>query len=57
MDNLNLKTISNFSREYEYSTVYIYKLIKKGVLKSVSIDGVMFIDIDKLPTDFKKKGE
>lgn len=50
-----LKTVQNFSREYGYSTVYIYRLIKRGTLKSIIIDGVIFIDTSKLPMDFKKK--
>lgn len=51
----NLKTIQNFSREYGYSTVYIYRLIKKGLIGSTTIDGVKFVDISKIPNDFKKK--
>ena len=51
----NLKTVQNFSRQYGYSTVYIYRLIKQGKLKSVEIDGVKFIDMGSVPTEFKKK--
>ncbi len=50
-----LKTIQNFSREYGYSTTYIYRLIKDGRLKAEIIDGVYFVDISRLPPDFKKK--
>lgn len=55
VDIHNLKTVQNFSREFGYSTSYIYRLIKAEVLKSVSIDGVIFIDVSKLPVGFKKK--
>lgn len=55
MNTEALKTVQNFSREYGYSTVYIYRLIKKGLLKSVIIDGVKFVDTAILPADFKKK--
>lgn len=55
MNKEALKTVQNFSREYGYSTTYIYRLIKAGTLKSEVIDGVYFVDISRLPTDFKKK--
>ena len=42
MNTESLKTVQNFSREYRYSTVYIYRLAKRGNLKSVTIDGVRF---------------
>jgi hypothetical protein len=50
-----LKTVQNFSKEYGYSTTYIYKLLKAGVLKAVDIDGVTFVDTERIPKDFKKK--
>jgi len=50
-----LKTVQNFSREYGYSTTYIYRLLKNGILKAVDIDGVAFVDTTRLPKDFKKK--
>ncbi len=55
MNKEALKTIQNFSREYGYSTTYIYRLIKDGRLKAEVIDGVYFVDISRLPSDFKKK--
>lgn len=55
MNKESLKTIQNFSREYGYSTSYIYRLIKDGKIKSEVIDGVYFIDMSRLPSDFKKK--
>ncbi len=55
MDIDNLKTVQNFSREYGYSTVHIYRLIKSGTLKSVVIDGVIFVDLSSVPKDFKRK--
>ena len=51
----NLKTVQNFAREYGYSTVYIYRLIKKSFFKSEVIDGVIFIDISVIPDGFEKK--
>ena len=51
----NLKTVKTIAHTYNYSQVYVYRLIKKGVLKTVLIDGIMFIDIESLPADFKKK--
>lgn len=39
-----LKKIKNFAKSKGCSTAYIYKLIANGKLKSVSIDGVHFID-------------
>jgi len=55
MQEHNLKTVQNFAREYGYSTTYIYRLLKNGTLKAAVIDGVTFVDISKLPIDFKKK--
>ncbi len=55
MEITNLKTVQNFSREYGYSTVYIYRLIKKNIISSVVIDGVIFVDTAKIPKDFVKK--
>lgn len=51
----NLKTVKSIAHEYNYSQVYLYRLIKKGAIKVVTIDGVMFIDTEALPADFKKK--
>lgn len=55
MDINNLKTVSNFGREFGYSAVHIYRLINDGTLRGVVIDGVKFVDVSKLPKDFKKK--
>jgi hypothetical protein len=55
METKKLKTVNNFSREYGYSNVYIYRLIKNGVIKEIVIDGVKFIDMESIPADFKKK--
>lgn len=51
----NLKTVKSIAHEYNYSQVYLYRLIKKGTIKTVVIDNVMFIDTTALPEDFKKK--
>jgi len=52
-----LKTVQNFAREYNYSTVYIYRLIKKNIIKSIEIDGVKFVDINSIPENFNKKAK
>ena len=39
--------VSTYARSIKKSTVWIYGLIEKGELKSVKIDGVVFINLDK----------
>lgn len=55
MEINNLKTIKTIAHQYNYSQVYVYRLVKKGTLKVVNIDGIMFIDISTLPENFGKK--
>lgn len=43
----NLKTIKNFALSNGVTASYIYKMIKEGRMKSVSIDGIQFIDLQK----------
>jgi hypothetical protein len=45
----NLHTVKNYAGKHNFSTSYIYKLIRENKLKSVEIDGVQFIDIKKNP--------
>jgi hypothetical protein len=53
----NLKTVKNIARKYDYSQVYVYRLIKKGILKAIIIDEMMFLDVESLPQDFGKKND
>lgn len=49
MNTDNLIKVSNYAREKKISLSHIYRLIKQGKIKSVTIDGVIFI--------VKEKGE
>jgi hypothetical protein len=51
----NLHTVKNYAGKHNFSTSYIYKLIRENKLKSVEIDGVQFIDIKKNPEITKGK--
>jgi hypothetical protein len=51
----NLQTVKNYATAHDFTTSYIYKLIREGKLKSVEIDGVQFIDIKKNPEIRKSK--
>ena len=49
--NINpLKTVKNYALMQSVTTAYIYKLLKIGRIKPVTIDGVMFVDVSKFPT-------
>lgn len=51
----NLKTINNYARQRNVTSVYIYKLIKAQRMESVKIDGVNFIDVKRFPQIPKTK--
>ncbi len=50
VDISRLMTIKNYSLRESVTTSYIYKLIKAGLMHSLNIDGVQFIDISQYAT-------
>lgn len=50
IDISKLMTIKNYALRERVTTSYIYKLIKVGLMSSLSIDGVQFIDVTKYAT-------
>ena len=51
----NLQTVKNYAADLNFSTSYIYKLIRENKLEAVEIDGVQFINIKKNPELPKSK--
>lgn len=51
----NLQGVKNYAAERTLTTSYIYRLIREGKIKPITIDGVSFIDITKYPTIHGKK--
>ena len=51
----NLMTIKNYALKQKVTPSYIYKLVKEGKMKVVSIDGVQFIDTSRFPNIPMKK--
>lgn len=45
----NLVKVSNYALLREVSKRYIYQLIERGTIISVTIDGVLFVDTKKYP--------
>lgn len=43
VDRTKLKTVSNYAKEKNVVRQTVYNWIEQGVLKSVEIDGVIFI--------------
>lgn len=50
----NLITVKNYAYEHRVSTSYVYRLIREGVMTSIQIDGVHFIEYQKWPSIPKK---
>lgn len=50
VDISRLMTIKNYALRENVTTSYIYKLIKAGIMRSLNIDGVQFIDIAEFRT-------
>ena len=50
VDISRLMTIKNYALRENVTTSYIYKLIKAGLMHSLSIDGVQFIDVMEFKT-------
>lgn len=46
LDKNKLMTVRNYAKLIDKTVQYVYKMIKQGILKSVKIDGVIFIQID-----------
>lgn len=42
-----LKRVSTYAREQNISAQTVYNQINSGILKSVKIDGVTFVEIEK----------
>lgn len=42
-----LKRVSTYAREQNISAQTVYNQINNGILKSVKIDGVTFVEIEK----------
>lgn len=40
-----LITVANYAKLKSVSTTWVYKLIKKGSIKSQKIDGITFIEV------------
>jgi hypothetical protein len=45
IDRTKLKTVENYSKDYGVSKPTVYKRLKSGELKKVTIDGVTFVQI------------
>lgn len=45
MDKQKLIKVSTYAKEKNISVQWVYKLIEKGELKLVEIDGVKFIEL------------
>lgn len=43
IDRTKLRTVQNYAKEIGVTRPTVYKMIKDGILKKVSIDGVTFI--------------
>lgn len=50
VDISRLMTIKNYALRENVTTSYIYKLIKAGIMRSLNIDGVQFIDVTEFKT-------
>jgi excisionase family DNA binding protein len=47
IDIRNLKTVQNYAREYGVSRPTVYKMIEEGELKTVYIDGKLYIKLSE----------
>ena len=45
IDQTKVKTITNYARHTGQTRQNVHALIKKGALKTVKIDGVVFVDL------------
>lgn len=45
IDRTKLKTVENYAKHYGISKPTVYKRLKDGLLKKVSIDGVTFVQL------------
>ncbi len=55
VETQNLITVKSYARKWDITKSYVYKLIQSEDIKSISIDGVYFIDIVKYPKTPKTK--
>jgi excisionase family DNA binding protein len=46
IDIRNLKTVQNYAKEYGISRPTVYKMIEEGELKTVYIDGKLYIKLN-----------
>ncbi len=42
---MKLITVRNYANQKNFSTTWVYKLIKKGEVESETIDGVTFVKV------------
>ena len=45
IDITKVKTVENYAKDYNLSRTTVYKRIKQGDLKTITIDGVNFIKV------------
>ena len=45
VDITKVKTVENYAKDYNLSRTTVYKRIKQGDLKTITIDGVNFIKV------------
>lgn len=55
IDTENLLNIKNYATKENVTPSYIYKLVKEGKMKTITIDGVQFINIKQYPVIPTKK--
>ncbi len=61
IDISKLRTVKHFADQLEVSPAHIYQMIKKERVKTLQIDGIMFVDIEEtrqiLPLKQKETSE
>lgn len=55
IDPNKLKTPTNFADEKNITRQHVYRLIKKGEVSSINIDGVEFVIMDEKSKAFERK--
>lgn len=50
VDSATLMTVKNYALQERVTPSYIYKLVKEGKMNFFTIDGVLFVDINKYPS-------
>ena len=50
VDSSNLITVKNYALQERVTPSYIYKLVKEGKMNFLSVDGVLFVELNKYPS-------